>query len=821
METLTTEQKEMKVLKFGGTSVGSVESILSLKAIVEKEAQKQPIIVVVSALGGITDKLIATSVLAQKGDETWKDEFQAMVERHHKMIDTIITDPRKREQLFNIVDSLFEQLRSIYFGVYLIHDLSKKTQDAIVSYGERLSSNIVATLVQGAKWYDSREFIKTVRKNHKNTLDSELTNRLVRRTFSDLQRISLVPGFISKDRDTDEITNLGRGGSDYTAAIIAAALDADILEIWTDVDGFMTADPRVIKTAYTIKELSYIEAMELCNFGAKVVYPPTIYPVCVKNIPIRVKNTFNPDSEGSIIKQKVANNDKPIKGISSINGTTLITVAGLSMVGVIGVNRRIFTALADNGISVFMVSQASSENSTSIGVRDQDAAEAVEVLNSEFAKEIETGAMFPMHAESGLATIAVVGENMKHVPGIAGKLFGTLGRAGISMIACAQGASQTNISFVVKSEHLRKALNAIHDSFFLSEYKVLNLFVCGVGTVGGQLLEQIHDQYEELKRTKRLKLNVVGIATSKKALFNRDGIDLANYRQLLADAPESNDKKLRDAIIEMNCFNSVFVDCTASKDVAEIYQPLLEHNISVIAANKIAASSSYEKYALLKETALARGVFFRYETNVGAGLPIIGTINDLRNSGDVILKIEAVLSGTLNFIFNELSADVTMSEAVRRAKEQGYSEPDPRIDLSGKDVIRKLVILAREAGYKVEKTDVEKHLFIPDEFFEGSIEEFWKNLPQLDADFEARRKQLDAEGKRWRFVATFDHGKLSVALKEVDSTHPFYNLQGSNNIVALTTERYREYPMLIQGYGAGASVTAAGVFANIMSIANI
>ena len=811
----------MKVLKFGGTSVGSVESILSLKAIVEKEAQKQPIIVVVSALGGITDKLIATSVLAQKGDETWKDEFQAMVERHHKMIDTIITDPRKREQLFNIVDSLFEQLRSIYFGVYLIHDLSKKTQDAIVSYGERLSSNIVATLVQGAKWYDSREFIKTVRKNHKNTLDSELTNRLVRRTFSDLQRISLVPGFISKDRDTDEITNLGRGGSDYTAAIIAAALDAEILEIWTDVDGFMTADPRVIKTAYTIKELSYIEAMELCNFGAKVVYPPTIYPVCVKNIPIRVKNTFNPDGEGSIIKQKVANNDKPIKGISSINGTTLITVAGLSMVGVIGVNRRIFTALADNGISVFMVSQASSENSTSIGVRDQDAAEAVEVLNGEFAKEIETGAMYPMHAENGLATIAVVGENMKNTPGIAGKLFGTLGRAGISMIACAQGAPQTNISFVVKSEHLRKALNAIHDSFFLSEYKVLNLFVCGVGTVGGQLLEQIHNQYEELKRTKRLKLNVVGIATSKKALFNSDGIDLANYRELLADAPESNEKKLRDAIIEMNCFNSVFVDCTASKEVAEIYQPLLEHNISVIAANKIAASSSYEKYARLKETALARGVFFRYETNVGAGLPIIGTINDLRNSGDVILKIEAVLSGTLNFIFNEISADVTLSEAVRRAKEQGYSEPDPRIDLSGKDVIRKLVILAREAGYKVEKTDVEAHLFIPDEFFEGSIDEFWKNLPKLDADFEARRKQLDADGKRWRFVATFDHGKLSVALKEVDSAHPFYNLQGSNNIVALTTERYREYPMLIQGYGAGASVTAAGVFANIMSIANI
>lgn len=811
----------MKVLKFGGTSVGSVESILSLKAIVEKQAEKQPVIVVVSALGGITDKLLATSQLALKGDDAWKDEFQAMVDRHHKMIDTIITDTRKREKLFNIVDSLFEQLRSIYFGVYLIHDLSNKTQDAIVSYGERLSSNIVATLVQGAKWFDSRDFIKTVQKNHKNILDSELTNRLVRRTFSDLPRISLVPGFISMDRDSNETTNLGRGGSDYTAAIIAAALDADILEIWTDVDGFMTADPRVIKTAYTINELSYIEAMELCNFGAKVIYPPTIYPVCVKNIPIRVKNTFNPEAEGTIIKAQIDNDSKPIKGISSINGTTLITVTGLSMVGVIGVNRRIFTALADNGISVFMVSQASSENSTSIGVRDQDAKAAVDVLNGEFAKEIETGAMFPMHAESGLATIAIVGENMKHTPGIAGKLFGTLGRSGISVIACAQGASETNISFVVDSTYLRKALNVLHDSFFLSEYKVLNLFVCGVGTVGGQLLEQIHDQYEELKRTKRLKLNVVGIASSKKAIFNRDGIDLATYCEELEKAPACNDQLLRDEIIKMNIFNSVFVDCTASKDVAALYQSLIEHNTSVIAANKIAASSSYDNYIKLKETALARGVKFRYETNVGAGLPIIGTINDLRNSGDVILKIEAVLSGTLNFIFNEISADVPFSEAVRRAKEQGYSEPDPRIDLSGKDVIRKLVILSREAGYKVEKADVEKHLFIPDSFFEGCIDDFWQKLPSLDADFEARRKQLEEEGKRWRFVATFDHGKTSVALKEVGQAHPFYNLEGSNNVVSLTTERYREFPMLIQGYGAGASVTAAGVFANIMSIANV
>ncbi len=811
----------MKVLKFGGTSVGSVKSILSLKKIVENEAKHQPVVVVVSALGGITDKLIATSKLALKHDDGWKTEFDDMVDRHHKMIDTIITDTKKREDLFNTVDALFEQLRSIYFGVYLIHDLSEKTQDAIVSYGERLSSNIVATLIGGAKWYDARNFIKTERKNGKHVLDNELTNKLVLDTFDNLPRVSLVPGFISRDRDTDETTNLGRGGSDYTAAILAAVLDAEVLEIWTDVDGFMTADPRIIKTAYTINELSYIEAMELCNFGAKVIYPPTIYPVCIKNIPIRVKNTFNPENPGTIIKQEVEDNRKPIKGISSIGGTALITVTGLSMVGVIGVNRRIFSKLAAHGISVFMVSQASSENSTSIGVREQDVAAAVEVLNDEFAAEIEDGAMFPMHAECGLATIAIVGENMKHAAGIAGKLFGTLGRSGISVIACAQGASETNISFVVKAEFLRKSLNVLHDSFFLSEYKVLNLFICGVGTVGGKLIEQIKKQYEELKERNRLKLNVVGIASSRNAIFNRDGLDLENFHDELKRSEPNTPERLRDAVINMNIFNSVFVDCTASKDIAMLYQSFLEHNISVVAANKIAASSDYDSYLRLKTTALARGVKFRFETNVGAGLPIIGTINDLRNSGDKILKIEAVLSGTLNFIFNEISADVPFSETVRRAKEQGYSEPDPRIDLSGTDVVRKLVILSREAGYKVEQADVEKHLFVPDEYFEGSLEDFWERLPRLNADFEKRRKQLEAEGKRWRFVATMEGGKTNVALKAVDRNHPFYNLEGSNNIVLLTTDRYKAYPMQIQGYGAGAGVTAAGVFANIMSIANI
>ena len=820
----------MKVLKFGGTSVGSVKSILSLKKIVEAEARTQPVVVVVSALNGITDKLIAASQMAKNGDEHYREEFDAMVTRHHQMIDTIITDDKKRVDLFNNVDQLFDQLKSIYYGVYLIHDLSKKTEDTIVSYGERLSSHIVAAMFKNGIRMNARDFIRTEKKMGKHVIDADLTTQLVKEAFKDMNEkaVYVVPGFIARDRDSHETTNLGRGGSDYTASIIAAVLNAEALEIWTDVDGFMTADPKVIKSAYTINELSYVEAMELCNFGAKVIYPPTIYPVCVKNIPIKVKNTFNPEHPGTLIKDKIEDDNKPIKGISSIKGTSLITVTGLSMVGVIGVNRRIFTTLANKGISVFMVSQASSENSTSIGVRDEDAEAAAEVLNAEFAKEIETGAMFPMQVESGLATIAIVGENMKQTPGIAGKLFGTLGRSGISVIACAQGASETNISFVVDGRFLRKSLNVLHDSFFLSEYKVLNIFICGIGTVGGMLLEQIRTQQQFLMQSRRLKLNVVGISDVDNFVLDRDGIDLDNYEKILRAGFKADTDHMREEIIKMNIFNSVFVDCTASKQIATLYQTFLEHNISVVAANKIAASSDYDSYVKLRQTARDRGVWFRYETNVGAGLPIIGTINDLCNSGDKILKIEAILSGTLNFIFNEIAADVPFSETVRRAKEQRYSEPDPRIDLSGTDVIRKLVILTREAGYKVEQDDVEKHLFVPDSYFEGSIDDFWKRLPELDADFEARRKVLEAENKRWRFVATMEadendptNFKTSVALKEVPYGHPFYGLEGSNNIVLLTTERYKEYPMLIQGYGAGAAVTAAGVFANIMSIANI
>ena len=810
----------MKVMKFGGTSVGSVDSILKVKQIVE--AAEEPVIVVVSALGGITDKLINTSQMAANGDAEYEKEYREIVNRHIEMVYTVIPAGEGRTVLLDKVNELLSELKDIFQGIYLIKDLSSKTSATIVSYGERLSSIIAATLIKGAVWYDSRNFIKTEKKHAKHILDSELTTSLVKETFDEIPQVALVPGFISTDKNSGEVTNLGRGGSDYTASIIAASLNAASLEIWTDVDGFMTADPRVISTAYTINELSYVEAMELCNFGAKVVYPPTIYPVYHKNIPILIKNTFNPEAPGTIIKQEVDSGSKAIKGISSINDTTLITVTGLGMVGVIGVNFRIFKALAQNGISVFMVSQASSENSTSIGVRNQDAALACEVLNEEFAKEIEMGEISPVVAEMNLATIAIVGENMKHTPGIAGKLFGTLGRNGISVIACAQGASETNISFVVEAKSLRKSLNVIHDSFFLSEYQVLNLFICGTGTVGGSLIEQIRCQQQKLMQERGLKLKVVGIADGHRALFTRAGIDLASYREEMEEKGiPSSAAVLHDEIIGMNIFNSVFVDCTASAEVASLYKEFLMHNISVVAANKIAASSDYSIYSELKQIARRRGVKFLFETNVGAGLPIINTINDLINSGDKILKIEAVLSGTLNYIFNKISADVPFSQTIKMAQEERYSEPDPRIDLSGKDVIRKLVILAREAGYKLEQTDVEKHLFVPSDFFEGPLEEFWKKVPSLDADFEARRRKLESENKRWRFVAKLENGKGSVSLQEVDSKHPFYGLEGSNNIILLTTERYKEYPMMIQGYGAGASVTAAGVFADIMSIANI
>ena len=810
----------MKVLKFGGTSVGSEKGLSQVKKIVE--SCSEDVIVVVSALGGITDQLLLTARLAAAGDEAYMPQCTAMIARHNELVEKIVL-PENRPGVQNRLDELLDELSNIFKGVYLIRDLSPKTTDMILSYGERLSSEIVCGAVAGSVRYDAREFIKTKPLFNRHVVDFASTEKLIERRFEKMPHVAIVPGFIATDLANGDATNLGRGGSDYTAAILASTLKASALEIWTDVDGFMTADPKVINDAYVIEHLSYVEAMELCNFGAKVIYPPTIFPAYHKNIPIVIRNTFNLDSKGTAISRESSGDaSRAIKGISSINDTCLITIQGLGMVGVIGVNYRIFKTLAKSGISVFLVSQAASENTTSIGVRNDDADLAMEVLTEEFAQEIALGEINKIKKEPNLATIAIVGENMKHTPGIAGKLFGTLGRSGINVIACAQGASETNISFVVSLDSLRKTLNVLHDSFFLSAYQVLNIFIAGVGLIGSNLLEQIRLQQAKLMKENSLQIRVVGATNSKRYIVDRDGLDLKTYRDELRRSENvSTPAAFRDAILSMNIFNSVFVDCTASAEVADIYKDLLEHNVSVVAANKTAASSEYDRYHELKSIARKRGVKFLFETNVGAGLPIINTISDLINSGDRILKIEAVVSGTLNYIFNEMSATVPMSKAIKMAQEAGYAEPDPRIDLSGMDVIRKLVILSREAGYRVEQADVKKHLFIPEKYFEGSVEDFWRKIPEIDAEFEQRRKKLEASGKRWRFIATMENGKTEVGLREVDSESPFYHLAGSNNVILLTTERYKEYPMQIKGYGAGAGVTAAGVFADIISIANI
>lgn len=813
----------MKVLKFGGTSVGTVDSLSNVKKIVEETPERK--IVVVSALGGITDLLISTAKLAVADDISYLDSYARIVERHITVIEGAVPESR-RDATLAMVKMMLDELSNIYKGVMLLHDLSPRALDIIVSYGERLSSVIVANIIKGATHFDSRTFIRTKAGAYgSQVVDTELTNELIKEKVgsSDWQ-IAVLGGFIATNANGD-VTNLGRGGSDYTASIMAAALDAEILEIWTDVDGFMTADPKIIDNAYVIDELTYKEAMELCNFGAKVIYPPTIYPVYHKNIPIRVKNTFNPSAPGTYISRHLSrkgDDSKPIKGISSINDTCLVTLTSLSMVGVIGVNSRIFNALTANHVSVFLVSQAASENNTTIAVRNADADLAVRTLKEEFASELASGMYNDVTAQRNLATVAVVGENMKHTTGLAGKLFNTVGRNGINVIACAQGASETNISFVIEKSSLRKALNVIHDSFFLSECQVLNLFLVGVGNVGRSLVKQIESQQEKLINEKNLRINVVGIASSKKGLFNRDGINLSAYRQLLdEDGIDVTPEVIKKEVLKMNIFNSVFVDCTASREIASLYKDMLSHNVNVVAANKIAASSDYAEYAALKEIARRKDVKFLFETNVGAGLPVINTINSLINSGDKIIKIEAVVSGTLNYIFNVISKDIPLSKAIAMAKDAGYTEPDPRIDLSGKDVVRKLVILAREAGYAVSQEDVEKNLFIPDEMFEGDSDDFLHKVTALDTDFERQRAEAEAAHERFRFIASFDNGKLSVGLRRVDHSQPFYNLEGSNNVILLTTDRYMEYPMVIKGYGAGAEVTAAGVFADIISIANI
>ncbi|MFY9154290.1 MAG: bifunctional aspartate kinase/homoserine dehydrogenase I [Prolixibacteraceae bacterium] len=809
----------MKVLKFGGTSVGSAENIQKVKDILL--GQDDDVIVVVSALGGITDKILSAAKMAAIGTGYFQAELTEINTRHFETVDKLF-EGSKQPEVRAKVQVLLDELERIVHGVSLIGELTPKTLDKIVGFGERLSSLIIADFIPLAKWFDSSKLIRTNSDYGKALVDFEVTNAQIQHAFDSFSGIAIVPGFISGN-EAGEYTTLGRGGSDYTGAIMAAAVDASSLEIWTDVNGFMTADPRVISKAYTIKTLSYSEAMELSHFGAKVIYPPTILPVYQKGIPVRIKNTLEPEAEGTLItKSKLNGKDLPIKGISSISNITLITIQGLGMVGVTGISARLFGALAHQNINVILISQASSENSISFAIDSASTSKAETSIRQEFEKEIHLDQINKITIEDNLAIVAIVGENMKHATGVAGKLFQTIGRNGINIIAIAQGASELNISWVVKVSDLRKTLNVVHESFFLSENVELNVFLLGIGLVGGNLLDQIRQQQPKLLKEKHLKLKLAGVANSKKMLFNREGIDISTFREeMVFNGQDSSLEQFKNEIIKLNMYNSIFVDCTANDHAAGLYAELLNANISIVTANKVAASSEYENYALLKKIAKRKGTKFLFETNVGAGLPIITTLNDLVNSGDTILKIEAVLSGTLNFIFNTISESVPLSQTIRMAKDQGYAEPDPRIDLSGVDVARKLLILVRESGYQFDMKDIKINTFIPSNYFDGSVDDFWNTIPEMDTEFETNRKKLAADGKFWRFVATFDQGKAEIGLQEISAGHPFADLQGSNNLVMFTTERYHEFPMIIKGYGAGAAVTAAGVFADIIRVSNI
>ncbi|MGQ1948086.1 bifunctional aspartate kinase/homoserine dehydrogenase I [Geofilum sp. OHC36d9] len=809
----------MKVLKFGGTSVGSAESIAKVKNIVS--AIEGPVVMVVSAVGGVTDRLIRAARLAGEGNNTCFDELDLIIETHLEIISKLF-ESSKRPEIERLVEPDFEELRIVLRGVFLIKELSHRSFESLTGVGERLSSRIIAAYIN-ADWYDSRLYIKTQFEYGRNQVQTKETNELLMAVGQTLGQRSLFPGFISSN-DKNENTTLGRGGSDYTAALLAASFAADELQIWTDVDGFMTADPRVISRAYCIDRLSYAEAMELSHFGAKVIYPPTILPAYQHQIPIRIKNTFHPEASGTLIDNntEVVDN-RLIKGISSIKEVSLLTVQGVGMVGVTGIAMRLFSSLAAREVNVILISQASSENSISLVIETAQAGIARMAVENEFEREITHRQINNIMIEDEMAVVAIVGEGMKKTTGISGQLFNSVGKNGVNVYAIAQGGSELNISFVIKEKNIRKAMNVIHEAFFLSEYSRLNLFLAGKGTVGSKFLKKLSEQSEKLKRENKLVIRLVGLAGSRRMLLNRDGLDPANViEQLENEGFAGTIGDFKDRMIELNVANSVFVDCTASEDVAALYQNLLEHNVSVVTANKIASSSSYSAYSKLKSTAREKGVKFFFETNVGAGLPIIAPINDLVRSGDKIIRLEAVVSGTLNYIANELANHRPLSEIVTEAKEKGFSEPDPRVDLSGSDVVRKLLILARESGYVLEKADVEVETFVPKSYLnQEPLEVFMEKVASLDSEFESRYKQLEKDGKRLRYAAQLKDGKARVGLVEVDKSHPFYDLEGSNNIVLIWSENYFEHPMQIKGYGAGADVTAAGVFADVIKVANV
>ncbi len=815
----------MKVLKFGGSSVATPQRIEGLIEILKDYYTKgDKFTVVFSAFGGVTDSLIDMSKAAAKGKEEYEELYEAFKKRHTDAAKTLIAAPII-DRILPILEENHEVLRNLLYGIYLLREASPRTMDYVLSFGERNSSFIIAHAMEArgikASYLDARKVIKTNRKFGAAVVDTDVTYRKIREYYNAHPEIQVVTGFIATAKG-GLTTTLGRGGSDYTASLLAAGLDAQHIEIWTDVDGVLTCDPRKVKRAFTIPNLTYAEAMEMSHFGAKVIYPPTLQPALKKRIPIYIKNTFNPTFKGTFISDKQNPNDRAVKGISSIGNIALLTLSGSGLFGVPGIAGRLFNALAQEGINIILITQGSSENSISFAVSPKESEAARKVVEKAFEYELQMSVVNAIKVENNLAVIAIIGQNMRYQPGIAARMFGALGQNGINAVAIAQGSSELNISVVIPRDDETKALNVLHEAYFLSDTKELHLFIVGVGLIGGTLLSQIKQQASYLKKKKGLEVKVVGLSNSKRMLFDADGIDLDAWKNELILAKEEADIPIFiGRMKEMNLPNSIFVDNTASATIPNYYETILDSSISVSTPNKIAASSAYLQYQRLKTIAQKRGIQFLYETNVGAGLPVISTLNDLMNSGDEILKIEGVISGSLSFIFNSFQEGTQFSAIVKEAQQQGYTEPDPRDDLSGHDMRRKIIILAREAGFPLEEIDVTINSILPDAAVAAtSVEEFFKKLKASDAHFENLRAEAAKEGYALRMVAKLDNGKATIGLERFDSSHPFYNLNGSDNMIVFTTKRYQTRPLVVQGPGAGAEVTAAGVFSEIITIGN-
>lgn len=809
----------MKVLKFGGSSVANAENVKKVVKIVRKI--DGPAVVVLSAMQGTTDKLIDAGRLAERGDDSYISKLKEIRGLHEATIKELI--PNNSEAISAEISERFDELEDLCRGVALIGELSLRTLDNILSFGELLSTKIVAAYLSsiGVKcdWADSRDAILTDSNFGFAAVDFSKTNELITRRFGDSgSKLIIAPGFIARDA-AGNTTTLGRGGSDYTAAIFAAALNAGVLEIWTDVSGMMTADPRFVRNVRDIPHITYREAMELSHFGAKVIYPPTIQPVMAKGIPVWIKNTFAPDEVGTLIESESNGDGEIIRGISSIDKIAVLNLEGSGMVGVPGFSRRLFDALSRSQINVILITQSSSEHSICVAVEEKSSERAKAAVDREFEYEIAVGKIDPLRVETGLSILALVGDNMRFHTGVSGRMFSTLGHNGVNIRAIAQGSSERNISAIINSSDVRKAVNTLHEEFFSDGNKQINIFIAGVGTVGSKLLAQIAQQQQHIAEALRLNLRIVGVANSKQALLSDEGLDPRSVKDELAAAAPTTIDAFADSILDRNLRNSIFVDITASPDVVEVYPKLLDRSVSVIACNKIAASSSFENYHRLRSLAREYNANFFFETNVGAGLPVIHTLNDLISSGDKVNRIEAVLSGTLNFVFNNYDGTRSFADVVRQAQDEGYTEPDPRLDLSGTDVARKILILAREAGCKMEMSDIENIGFLPESCLAGSVEDFYAEMAKQETHFRRLLDDAAAKGLKLKYIASLNDGKASVGLQSIGPDHNFANLSGKDNAVLFYTNRYADQPLVIKGAGAGADVTAAGVFADIIRAA--